>query len=234
MFSRATRDNLPAVIALVGDILRNASFPAADLEELRQQTLSSIEAQRKEPDALVGTALARHGDPYPRGDVRHARSFDERVEDAKAVTIDQVRAFHTRFYGASHAQFSASGEMDDSAVKTALDKAFGDWKSTAPYARVPKPLVAVSAERIVIRTPDKQNAMMLAKLALPLSDNDADYASFTLANAMLGRGGSSRLWERIREKDGLSYDVGSGVAWSSHEPNSMWQAWAIFAPQNQP
>ncbi len=134
------------MIALVGDILRNASFPAADLEELRQQTLSSIEAQRKEPDALVGTALARHGDPYPRGDVRHARSFDERVEDAKAVTIDQVRAFHTRFYGASHAQFSASGEMDDSAVKTALDKAFGDWKSTAPYARVPKPLVAVSAE----------------------------------------------------------------------------------------
>ena len=101
-------------------------------------------------------------------------------------------------------------------------------------AYVPTPLVAVSPERIVIRTPDKQNATMLAKLALPLSDNDADYPAFTLANAILGWGGSSRLWERVREKDGLSYDVGSAVAWSSHEPNSMWQAWAIFAPQNQP
>jgi len=229
-----TRANLPAVIALVGDILRNASFPAADLEELRQQTLSAIESERKEPEALVATALARHGDPYPRGDVRHARSFDERVEDAKAVTLDQVRAFHARFYGASHAQFSASGDLDAEAVKAALDKAFGDWKSGAPYARVPTPLVAVSPERIVIRTPDKQNATMLAKLALPLSDNDADYPAFTLANAILGWGGSSRLWERVREKDGLSYDVGSAVAWSSHEPNSMWQAWAIFAPQNQP
>ncbi len=229
-----TRENLPAVIAIVGDILRNANFPAADLEELRQQTLSAIESQRKEPDALVAAALARHGDPYPRGDVRHARSFDEREADAKAVTIEQVRAFHKRFYGASHAQFSASGEMDADAVKTTLDKAFGDWKSTAPYARVPTPLVSVSPERIVIRTPDKQNATMLAMLALPLTDNDADYATFTLANAMLGRGGSSRLWERVREKEGLSYDVGSGVSWSSHEPNSMWQAWAIFAPQNQP
>ena len=228
-----TRANLPAVIALVGDILRNASFPAADLEELRQQTLSAIEAQRTEPDALVSTALARHGDPYPRGDVRHARSFDERAQDAKAVTIEQVRAFHKRFYGAGHAQFGASGDMDAAAVRATLEKAFGDWKSDAPYARVPAPLVAVSPERIVIRTPDKQNATMLAQLALPLSDNDADYPTFTLANAMLGRGGSSRLWERIREKDGLSYDVGSGVAWSSHEPNSMWQAWAIFAPQNQ-
>ena len=124
--------------------------------------------------------------------------------------------------------------MDAAVVKTALDKAFGDWVSTAPYARVPTPLVAVKPERFMIRTPDKQNATMLAKLAIPLTDNDADYATFTLANAILGRGGSSRLWNRIREKDGLSYDVGSGVAWSSHEPNSMWQAWAIFAPQNQP
>ena len=229
-----TRANLPAVIALVGDILRHASFPAADLEELRQQTLSAIQAERTEPDALVADAIARHGDPYPRGDVRHARSFDERVQDAKAATIEQVRAFHARFYGAGHAQFSAAGEMDAAVVKTALDKAFGDWVSTAPYARVPTPLVAVKPERFMIRTPDKQNATMLAKLAIPLTDNDADYATFTLANAILGRGGSSRLWNRIREKDGLSYDVGSGVAWSSHEPNSMWQAWAIFAPQNQP
>ncbi|MBE2241202.1 MAG: insulinase family protein, partial [Burkholderiaceae bacterium] len=66
-----TRANLPEVIALVGDILRHASFPAADLEELRQQTLAAIAAERTEPDALVSTALARHGDPYPRGDVRH-------------------------------------------------------------------------------------------------------------------------------------------------------------------
>ncbi|MEO8123465.1 MAG: pitrilysin family protein [Burkholderiales bacterium] len=229
-----TRENLPAVIVLVGDILRSASFPAADLDELRHETLAAIEAQRKEPAALVQTALARHDDPYPRGDVRHARSFDERVEDAKAVTIDEVRAFHARFYGANHAQFSASGEMDAAAVKTALDKAFGDWASSAPYARVPTPLVAVTPERILISTPDKQNATVFVQLALPLSDNDPDYATFTLANRMLGQGGNSRLWDRIRQKEGLSYDVGTAVDWSSHEPNSMWQAWAIFAPQNRP
>ena len=37
----------------------------------------------------------------------------------------------------------------------------------------------------------------------------------------------------MREKEGLSYDVRSGVAWSSREPNSPWQASAIFAPQNR-
>ena len=86
----------------------------------------------------------------------------------------------------------------------------------------------------MIRTPDKQNATMAVRLARADRDNDADYPALTLANRMLGQGGNSRLWQRVREREGLSYDVGSGVAWSSHEPNSMWQAWAIFAPQNQP
>ncbi len=100
---------------------------------------------------------------------------------------------------------------------------------------MPTPLIAVTPERFMIRTPDKQNATMAVRLALPITDNDADYATLMLANRMLGQGGSSRLWQRVRERaEGLSYDVGSGVAWSSHEPNSMWQAWAIFAPQSQP
>jgi zinc protease len=97
---------------------------------------------------------------------------------------------------------------------------------------VPNPYVAVAPERIVLKTPDKQNANLFAKLAVPLSDNDADYPALMVANYLLGSGGNSRLWKRIRENEGLSYDVRTRVAWSSHEPNSIWLASAIFAPQN--
>ena len=230
---KTTRDNLPAVIALIGEVLRDANFPADALEEIRQQTLTDIESRRHEPGALVDNAVGRHGNPYPRGDVRYTPTFDESVVDAKAVTVEQLRDFHARFYGAANAQFSASGDMDVAAVRKALDAAFGDWKAPGGFTRVPNPLVSVAPERVMIRVPDKQNATMAVRLTLPLSDNDADYATFTLANRMLGQGGNSRLWNRVRETEGLSYDVGSGVDWSNHEPNSMWQAWAIFAPQNQ-
>jgi zinc protease len=54
-----------------------------------------------------------------------------------------------------------------------------------------------------------------------------------LANHLLGGGGSSRLWKRIRETEGLSYSVYSQIAWNSFEPNSSWMAGAIFAPQNR-
>jgi zinc protease len=228
-----TRDNLAPTIALVGEVLRHANFPPDALEEARQQALTDIEARRKEPDALVDNTVDRHGNPYPRGDPRYASSFDEAVADAKAVTVAQLRDFHARFYGAANAQFGASGDMDSAAVLTALEAAFGDWKSAAPYTRVPTPLVSVKPERFMIHTPDKQNATMAVRLVLPLTDRDADYAAFTLANRILGQDTNSRLWQRVREKDGLSYGVGSSVAWSSHEPNSVWQAEASFAPQNQ-
>jgi zinc protease len=54
-----------------------------------------------------------------------------------------------------------------------------------------------------------------------------------LANHLLGSGGDSRLWNRIREKEGLSYNVYSAVQWNPIEQNSEWVAAAIFAPQNR-
>jgi zinc protease len=227
------RDRLPAVIALVGELLREPSFPPAVLEEQRSQALTGIEQQRKEPEAVVANALDRHGDPHPRGDVRHARSFDEVVEDVRAVDALKLAEFHRRFYGASNAEFGASGDMDVAAVKRALDGAFGDWNSPAPFVRVPNPLTPVPPARLVLNTPDKQNANMGVFLPIPLKDSDPDYPALMVANHILGGGSSSRLWARIREKEGLSYGVYSRVNWNQEEPNSSWHAEAIFAPQNR-
>ena len=233
-----TRDNLPPTHALIGQLLRQPSFPADALEEARRQWLSSIERQRKEPEALIGNALQRHGNPYPRGDLRYAPTFDEMEQDVKAVTAGQLQAFQRHFYSAAHGEFAAVGDFDPAAVKQALAQAFGDWRQPAdgplPFVRVPHPLVQVAAARLVFKTPDKQNANLLAKLSLPLNDRSADYPALLMANYLFGLSESSRLWTRIREKQGLSYDVRSYVDWNRIDPNSTWVVSAIFAPQNQP
>jgi zinc protease len=227
------REHLPAAIALVGDLLRYPVFPADALSERTRLALTGIEQRRKEPNAVAQNAVARLGNTYPRGDVRYARSFEEMVDDANSVSVDKLRAFHARFYGASNVEFAAVGAMDAAAVKAALQAAFADWKSPSVFARVPQPLVTVKPERLLLITPDKQNAYMLVRLGLPLTDADADYPALTLANHIVGSGGSSRLWKRIRETEGLSYGVGSSVQWNSLEPNSPWQTAAIYAPQNR-
>ncbi len=226
------REFLPAAIALVGDILRRPAFPADALDELKRQSLAAIEEQRKEPQAVASNALARLNNPYPPGDVRYVSTFDEMVSDVQAVSLAQVKAFHARFYGAARAEFGAAGDHDVAAVRQALQKAFADWGTGEPYTRIPYPLLETPAQRLLLTTPDKQNAVMLVRQSLPLTDTHADYPALTMANYLFGSGGQSRLWNRIRENQGLSYDVRSVVSWNNHEPNSRWLASAIFAPQN--
>jgi len=230
---KTTRENLPAVIALVGEVLRNASFPETALEEYKRQVLSDIEEQRKDPEAIVATELERYGNPYPRGDVRYAATFDEMEASTRSLTVAQLQAFHRQFYGAQFGQAAFVGDLDADQVRAAMIAALGDFKSAANYTRVPNPLVRVKPQRLVFKTPDKQNAFMQVEQALAVNDTHPDYAALTLANFMLGQGGSSRLWVRIREKGGLSYDVRSTVAWNTYEPHSPWKATAIFAPQNR-
>jgi zinc protease len=159
------------------------------------------------------------------------------VQDVGAVQPAQLQAFHRRFYSAAHGEFAAVGDMDPAAVQQALDKAFGAWRQPAagalPYVRAPQPLVAVPPQRFVLRPPDKQNANLRAELALALNDSHADYPALLMANYLFGLSESSRLWTRIREKDGLSYDVRSVVDWNRVEPASRWIVTAIFAPQNR-
>ena len=227
------REHLPAAIALVGEMLRQPAFPADALDEVKRQALAELEQQRKRPEALARNALARLGNPYPRGDVRYVSSFDENAREVQAVTLEQVRAFHARFYGAGKAEWGAAGDMDAAAVRQALQMALGDWRSEAAFTRVPQPLVQVSPQRMLLAAPDNQNATLLVGQAIALSDNDADYPALMMANHLLGTGGNSRLWKRVREAEGLSYDVRSRINWNSEEPHSRWVGSSIFAPQNR-
>jgi len=228
------REHLAEAVALVADLLRHPAFPEDALDELKRQSLAAIEQNRREPGALASNTIARHGNPYPRGDVRYARTFDEMVQDIQGITNAQVKAFHQRFYGLQRAEFGAAGDIDVPALKAALQAGFGDWRGGEPYTRVPDPIVPIKPERFMVATPDKQNANFLARLEVPLTDTHPDYPALSMANYLLGGGGNSRLWKRIRETEGLSYDVRTGVSWNTQEPNSAWTASAIFAPGNQP
>ena len=80
--------------------------------------------------------------------------------------------------------------------------------------------------------PDKANAFYLAALPLALKDDMPDYVPMLLANKVLGGGVKSRLFDRLRQKDGISYGAGSGLSVSAFEPVGLLKLYAIYAPQN--
>lgn len=226
-------DNLPAVIDLVADMLRNPAFPQEEFDKLIEEELAGIESQRSEPTAIAVLEFRRRLSPYPPDDPRYVPTFDEQVAAYKAATVDQVKAFHREFYGASNATVSVVGDFDEETIRQKIFQHFADWKSPRPYQRIPSEYKPAEPANVVIETPDKANAMFIAGMPLPISDSDPDYPALVLGNYMLGGGFlNSRLAVRIRQKEGISYGVGSQFSASSRDKVGSFVAYAIYAPEN--
>jgi len=227
------RKNLPQVLALMREILREPAFPPAEFEQLRKQVLADIEASRTQPDSVAQRALARHFNVWPKGDIRYTGTIEEDIAEVNALTLAKLKRFYSGFYGANHAQMAIVGDFDRAATEAQLQQLFGDWNSKAAYTRVPSPYQPKPAASLKLETPDKANASFLVGLPLPISDSSPDYPALTLGNYILGGGFlNSRLAMRLRQKDGLSYGAGSFLSASSDEPSGSFGAYAIYAPQN--
>jgi zinc protease len=227
-----TRENLPDVMRLVARTLRSPDFPATELEQVKTQRITGIESQRREPNALAGLELARHGNPYPRGHVLYPRSFDEQIAGLNALKLEQVRAFHAKFYGIDHAELAAVGDFDAVALRALLGELFGGWRAASTYARVPNPLHTAPPADLRFETPDKANAFFAAQVRFAMRDDAPDYPALLVANRIVGGGPGSIIYLRLRAKEGISYGAGSGFGASSHEQHATWSANAIYAPQN--
>ncbi len=228
-----TRENLPAVMRLVAEVLREPVFPANEFEQLKRERLAAIEEQKSEPIQIAFTAFGRHLGPYPKGDVRYTDTPEETISALNAATLDQTKQFYQDFYGASNAQLTVIGDFDDKEIAKLAADLFGNWKSPKPFARVPSVYKDVAAVNQSFPAPDKANAFFVAGFNLKIRDDNPDYPSLLLGNYMLGGGFlNSRLAARIRQKDGLSYGVGSGITISALDEYGRFTANAIYAPPN--
>ena len=229
--AQTVRKNLPATLDLIAEILREPSFPEKELDTLKRETIAGLEEERTEPRAIAVRALRRYDNPYPRGDERYEPTLDEEISDLTAPSAAALKAFHQQFYGGSAAEIAIVGDFDSAATRTQLEKLFVDWKAGKSYSRVPDPLVAKKPTAMPLETPDKANAYLRGGVSFPMSDKDPDYPALLLANYIIGGSTDSRLWNRIRQKEGLSYGVASWLAVSSFEPNATFYVSATFAPE---
>jgi zinc protease len=229
-----TRPNVAAAIKLAGHVLREPSFPAAEFEQLKKLAITSIEAQLSEPQAQSSAALGQIFNTYPKGDIRYSPTLQEQLDDIKAVTLDDVKRYYRTFYGADRAMVAIVGDFDEAEVTRAIGESLGGWRSGAPWSRVTRQFQEIAPQKRVIETPDKENAVFLARVNANLNEEDADYPALYVANYILGGGAGfdSRLVARIRVKEGLSYGAGSGISAGRFDRAGSWSANAIAAPQN--
>ncbi len=228
-----TRENLPAVLNLIAEILREPAFSEKEFETLKQEQITNLEAQKSEPGTVAFTALSKHFSIYPKGHPLYAGSIDEELADIKAATLDEAKKFYKDFYGASDGELTIVGDFDEAAVQKIISEKFGSWKSPNGYARIKQEYRDVAAVNQAFETPDKASAIFVARLNLKVRDDNPDYPALVLGNYMFGASGlSARLFDRLRQKDGLSYGAGSSLAAGALDEMGTFFVNASYAPEN--
>jgi zinc protease len=228
------RANLPAVLEILRQILREPTLPEDEFEVLKREDLTAIEQGRTQPMNLAFNRFQRAFAPYPSHDVRYVPTLDERLERTRNLSIERLRTLYRDYLGSDHGELVMIGDFDPSEVLPILGRTFDGWKAAKPYARIERPIPPdLKPETATIETPDKPNAVYVAGLVDPVKDSDPDYPALVMGDYILGGGGlSSRIANRLRQKDGVSYNAGSFFTADPLDSHAALMILAIYNPIN--
>ncbi|MEM6978877.1 MAG: pitrilysin family protein [Planctomycetota bacterium] len=226
---------LPEVMSLVGEVIRRPRLEADELEVIRRQIVTNLEKSLTEPNALAPKRVKQALSPYPPTDVRYVQTIEQEIEMYESVTIQQVRQLHADFLSNQDGELVAVGNFEPDVVLDLGRQIFADWDTSQAYTRIDRPAQpSVPGELIEIETPDKSNALLYSSQQYQLQDTDPQYAALTLGNFILGGGSlSSRLADRVRQQEGLSYGVRSGLSARPKDDRVDLTLYAITNPANK-
>ncbi len=231
---QADRSTVLEALRLTATVVREANFPPTEFEQLKRELLTGLQAKLSDPAQLARDSIQRHFDAYAVGDPRHYISLKDRIDAINGVSLNDVKAFFDEFWGTARGEIALVGDFDADAVEKEIPTLFADWKSKMAYAEILREPHPVAATRVFIDTPDKENAVYQARMSLDLRDDDPDAPALLLGNEMIGGGAGlhNRLVDRVRQKDGLSYGIGSSLFVGGRDRAAAWAIGAIAAPQN--
>jgi len=232
----STEDNLMETLSLMADMLKNPVFDATELDKLKTENLASIEQNKSEPTFLAQNKIGQINQHYSKGHPLYNMSIEEQIEAINAVNVEGLKAYHKDFYGISNnSSMVAIGNFDEELLKGFFESAFGDFKCSNPYTEISDVYKSSAPTNESIKTPDKKNAFTIGVINFQGSQYDDDYPALEMASSIFGGGFlNSRIANRLRQQDGVSYGAGGrvNVDDNKNDKNSSIFVYAIYAPEN--
>jgi zinc protease len=197
---RGLADTLPAMIALLADVVRNPTFPQDDIDLLKTNLMQSLEAQLASPQAVANrvyrqTLFGTH--PY----ARTGATLDTVPKIDRASIVD----YHSTYYRPNNAFVIVTGDVTAEAAFAAIEKALGSWtRGTVP----PPPSAALpplaGRKLVFVQRPNSvQSSISVGNFTI--RRNDPRWPVLNVANQIYGGAFDSRLIRNIREEKGYTY-----------------------------
>jgi zinc protease len=224
---KCLKKDLDQVISLLGEELRNPLFDAKELENLKQQYIGNTQQSLNDPGERGGIALSQA--IYPKGNPNCDSSVEEDLASIKSATLDEVKAFHKKYYGPVSMHLVIVGDTEGANLNTSLKKSFKNWNGGVIENMKFQEAVKAASKTEVVTIAEKPSAELFIGQYTGLKRADADYIPFYIGNYTLGAGFAGRLMQTVRDNDGLTYNISSGMG-GNINTGGYWLVNASFNP----
>jgi zinc protease len=199
-------NNVPLAMQLLADAVARPTFPAAEVELARQQTLSALQLEQSQPAAIAGRLFRAglYGDhPYGRA---------ARPATVRAITRDDLVAYQQARLKPQGALLVVAGDVTLPELRRVAEQSFAGWTgapAAAPAAATPA--ARTRQEIVLVNRPGSVQANIVVGNLTTGPAEPTRYAA-TVANKVLGGGSDARLFEILRERKGWTYGAYSSLS----------------------
>jgi len=219
--------DLPLVVAMLAEQLRSPAFASAELAKLKKELLSELQHSLEDTDHQAEVAFSRA--VFPVGHPARLSTAQELMAEVKAAKLADVKNFHAVNYSPTQMHLVAVGDVNAASLKSELAAAFGGWVPQPRPLEVviePTDFNGVDAE---VKMADKSSVSVMIGQPSGLRASDPDWLALTVGTEVLGNGFTSRLVGNVRDREGLTYGIGTVIRDDTFR-KGQWAVHGTFAP----
>jgi zinc protease len=223
--------DFPLIISTLAEELREPSFPAEELEKMKQRIIASIREDQDETRVRAYERLSQM--LYPEGNPFHRIPAEKLIQQVETIITDDIREFYRSHYGAASMILAVVGDVEADRVSAIVEENLGDWiGAPALEIGIPETPLLTEAKRDVVPMKEKSNCDIVIGHASRLRRSNPDYLAARIANSALGQSTlSSRLGLKVRDEMGLTYGIHSSLG-ESGIGDGPFTIGVTVAPQN--
>ncbi|HYX39734.1 MAG TPA: pitrilysin family protein, partial [Oligoflexus sp.] len=221
-----------AVLDLLLDTLQAPRLAAEEWRLLKAEALSALKEEQQDPSALAWREHLRSMAPYRDDDPRSIPSLQKEYDELEAMPLTLIQKTQASLLQYGEAQLVIIGAVNPRDIKAQLERRLARWKPQPEIHFEHFAYFESQGRQLILPTPDKKGAQIVAGLPLSLRDDDPDYPALKLGALIWGGTMGSRLVQRLRHHDGLSYGADGEFNPGIQSSFGTFSSSAMCAPQN--
>lgn len=227
---RALRKDLPLVLRILFEQLREPRLDADEFEKARARVGASLQRSLESTGSQANAALSRSifNDNHPN----YTPDAASQLHQLAALDLDTVRAYHARHFGATGLHMVCVGDTDAEEHVPLIEQHLAAWEPRVLRATYDASAPEQAPQRVEIPLAQKNNLDVRFGHALPVRRDHPDFVPLYISNYILGGNFSARLMASVRDEQGLTYGIGSTLAGVTHVFDGLWRIRVTLSQEN--